>query len=118
MENNYPWTNDSSNRPILDTPEKLIAYTSAILHEPAELRFINFSPLDLESVTLYYGQSKQQRQAALKKALNRMKNASLKDYNPLDSLPDLAGFETMVPLGTVNGIAADTINRLKNQDSL
>ena len=54
----------------------------------------------------------------MKKALNRMKNASFKDYNPLDSLPDLAGFETMVPLGTVNGIAADTINRLKNQDAL
>ena len=107
MKKTYPWTNDESGYPILDTPEKLIAYASAILHEPANPMFINFIPRDLETVELYHGPNKRQVQKLYEKAMS--------NHYDLSYISETQ----QIPLGIVNDAAVDSIKHIKKaQDSL
>lgn len=118
MKKTYPWTNDESGYPILDTPEKLIAYASAILHEPANPMFINFIPRDLETVELYHGPNKRQVQKLYERAMNNIMNST--SGSPIPSL-DLSYLSEaqQIPLGIVNDAAVDSIKHIKKaQDSL
>ena len=123
----YPWAIDTAGNPYLDTKEKILAYATAILHTPAEIHLIHYTPRDLPTVNLYYGQSPEQKASVM----NKMKTNIRKSFNkhssdPSDLLdlidiPDMLSgkYTEKIPLGIVNGIAADTLNKLATtQDSL
>lgn len=106
----YIWTNNESGHPVLDTVEKLTAYATAVLHSPADPDLIHFEPLDLQNVHLKYGITieEQHRQMAdlMKQATHPAKN------QPPDTLLHLLATippSTPIPIGIVDGIAAETI---------
>ena len=113
MKKTYPWANDESGYPILDTPEKLIAYASAILHEPANPMLINFYPRDLETVELYHGPTKRQVQKLYERAMN-----NIHDHHNHHDLAFITEAQ-QIALGIVNHAAVDSIKHIKKaQDSL
>lgn len=114
MDKNYPWTTDENGLPVLDTADKLTAYAAAVLHQPARLNLINYTPRDLETVSLYYGLSKKQTCEKYQEAMKKARRGS--EY--LDNFSDILNIHNQEQLGIVNGIAADTLNRLRAQDSL
>lgn len=114
MDKNYPWTTDENGLPVLDTADKLTAYAAAVLHQPARLNLINFTPRDLESVNLYYGLSKKQTNEKFQEVMKKVRQES----KCLDSFSDILDIHNQEQLGIVNGIAADTLNRLRTQDAL
>ena len=127
--NTYPWAIDTAGTPYLDTKEKLLAYASAILHRPAEIHLIHYTPRDLTTVNLYYGQSPEQQAAAMNKIKRDFKNKTNRNKYSSDpseilellELPNIFSSKNneKIPLGIVNGIAADTLNNLANtQDTL
>ena len=123
-KNTYPWAIDTAGTPYLDTKEKLLAYASAILHRPAEIHLIHYTPRDIPTVNLYYGQSPEQQATAMNKLKKDFKNrANRNKYSsdPADLLDLIAipsmfknGKPEIIPLGIVNGSAADTLNNLAN----
>ena len=118
----YPWAIDTAGNPYLDTKEKLLAYATAILHTPAEIHLIHYTPRDLTTVNLYYGQSPEQQAAAMNKIKRDFKNRANRNKYSSDpeeildlfELPNLFSGKNneKIPLGIVNGIAADTLNNL------
>ena len=120
MNTKYPWNYDTENLPILDTPQKLTDYASAVLHEPANPRYINFTPHSLEAVELYYGLSRHQEIKRFKETMKHLSTPQPHACLPsADDIADMMNTPPTISLGLVNGIAAETIKSIRQaQDSL
>ena len=120
MDTKYTWNYDTENLPILDTPQKLTDYASAILHEPANPRFINFTPHSLEAVELYYELSRHQEIKRFQETMKHLSTPQPRACLPSsDDIADMMKLPQTISLGLVNGIAAETIKKIRQaQDSL
>lgn len=112
----YPWENDPSGLPLLDTEAKLLAYASAIIHIPAKLENIDYSPRDLHTVSLHYRQEDDFGFDELMEAVfsNAPENKDADNARKFSKLMQKMNPHNNIELGIVNGIAADTLVQLKS----
>lgn len=113
--NKYIWNDDENGFPVLDTEEKLVAYATAVLHQPADINLIRFEPHSLEAVTLWHGHTLAESNAELHELMIRMKAAEEANDKEaiLNAIKPMMTPRLAINLGLVNGIAADTLNDLR-----
>ena len=112
VKQKFPWEKDAAGLPVLDSKEKLEAYVRAWLHRPVDWSKLDFTPVSLESVELSYGTPPD---VMLRRAMRAM-DVCVTSMPLRDAFNDLV--EKYVKLGVVNGVAADVLNSMREQDRL
>lgn len=112
VKQKFPWEKDAAGLPVLDSKEKLEAYVRAWLHRPVDWSKLDFTPVSLESVELSYGTPPD---VMLQRAMRAM-DVCVTSMPLRDAFNDLV--EKHVKLGVVNGVAADVLNSMREQDRL
>lgn len=112
----YPWENDPAGLPLLDSEAKLLAYASAIIHIPAKLENIDYSPRDLHTVSLHYRKEDDFGFDELMEAVfsNASENKDADNARKFAKVMQKMNPHNNIELGIVNGIAADTLVQLKS----